>query len=248
MKYKRTEYEYKNLGVSSCEIVLDKNDTIEEFQKLDSNISEEYRVLKISTNIPHLLFGLAKLGYIYVETQIILSLKKVDFCPIAVINPSYKKIQWEEFYNPENVEQLAFIKDGNTFLTDRIAIDPAFGRKIAGQRYFNWFQDICRKGGSIVLAKVDEHIIGCTSVEINDEKVCYLALGGMMASPFEEAYYACIDAMERYAFDKLGARRLELAVSSNNLPILRLDEKKGYHVKGMCYVYIKHTEGISKSR
>ncbi len=244
MRYKKTDWEFKNLGTSSCEITMERNDTIEKLMEMEKGILEEYRVLKMPTNMPDILFYIQSLGYVFIETQISLSLKKEDFSPISIKNACYEKIQWKEINSREDLEQLAFIKKGDTFVTDRIAIDPYFGRKKAGLRYFNWMQDICARGGSIVLTKVDGRIIGCSTMEMFPRGVCYLSLGGMMASADDEAYYACMDGVERYALEKLGVKRLETAVSSNNLPIIRVLEKKGYRVKGMNYVYVKHDKKI----
>ena len=240
MLYKQTTWEYKNLGTGSCEIVLDKRDSFDDFARLESSITEDYRVLKLPTCMPEFLYMLPSLGYVFEENQILLTMAKNEFHTISIKNEHYKRIQFEEISTPDKLEELRFLRDGETFLTDRIALDPKFGPKIAGIRYFNWMNDICKTGGSVVLAKIDGRIIACSTVEMRKNGVCHLALGGMMATPEDEAYYACMDIAERYAFDTLKAKRLETAVSSNNLPVLRLHEKKGYHIKSLQYVYIKH--------
>ena len=242
MKYGPSEWEYKNFGKTSCEFRIEKGDLFEELAKADREATEEYRVVKVPTDMPEFLFRLGELGYIFVETQIGLSMKAEEFRPIAIKNSLYEKIKYVELKSLPRIEEaLSFISAGENFVTDRIALDPRFGKETAGLRYFNWIKDIYSRGGSVVLIKAGNELTAFTTLEMTKGGTCHMAIGGMIGTP-GEAYYACVDAGERYALAK-GAKRLETAVSSNNIPMLRLHEKKGFHVKGMHYVYIKHAGG-----
>ena len=75
-------WEKENLGVDAYEILLSDQDTPEavaEEEKRLAAAGAEYIVLKTPVNCSHLLFGLPKLGYTYVETVFKIEVRRSDY-------------------------------------------------------------------------------------------------------------------------------------------------------------------------
>jgi hypothetical protein len=193
---------------------------------------------------PEFLFELPRLGYIFIETQISLSLRPGDSRPI----PGYEKVltaddrlEIIQLASEEDLErELGFLRDGSLFDTDRIALDPMFGPEVAGKRYFNWVMDIFRKCRGVYVVNINGQNSSFFTLEQGKNDVFYGAIGGSFKYGQENAYTSVtIEKPNEMAFS-LGGKRLLSAVSSNNLPVLRLHLQRGCKIIGLEYVYVKH--------
>ena len=72
-------WDYSNLGVSTVEVSIDRNDifTPDIFKEL--NLNYQYVVIKVPMCLPSFNLGLSELGFSIIETQINLSKKFIDF-------------------------------------------------------------------------------------------------------------------------------------------------------------------------
>jgi len=251
VKYINTYWEERNFDMSSCEIRVELKDSFEEFAALDSGLQEQYRVAKIPVNMPDFLFGLPKLGYVFVETQMQLSMKKEEAKARMRIPGCEDYLDRVEFVRIESLEELdaaiSCIKDGEMFNTDRIALDPALGGRVSGKRYYNWIRDIFLKdGGGVYVAKMDGTNLSFSTLERKENGVVSTAMGGIFPEAQNNAYsFIALYQPAEYAFDVMNAKMVETAVSSNNSAVLKVHLQRGFRIKKLNYVYIKCAEDNS---
>ena len=75
---------------------------------------------------------------------------------------------------------LREIESGDIFETDRIALDPYFGKEMAGKRYANWSRDLLEQNGHVCVGYYKD-TPAAFGVNIDKENaVCDAVLGGML--------------------------------------------------------------------
>ena len=139
------QWDQLNLGVRSHVISIDRSlsaGNILEIQGLDS----EYIIAKVVS--VDMYDQLLELGFTYAE--------QITSCVHNLITPTLDAIQTRLLSKislkkvEESERDVVFQNiDEEMFVTDRIALDPAFGPSIARQRYVNWITDVTGKNGEL---------------------------------------------------------------------------------------------------
>ena len=141
MKITDCIWEKTNLGVSTIEITLDEGDTMPQLAATGYE-RYDYVVAKVPVGMSHSHRYLAHQGFVFVECQCRLS---KEISPELL---SYDKVaavaELLNFVPVTNQVQLDGIKRQvlqGMFSTDRISLDPQFGKETAARRYANWLQN-----------------------------------------------------------------------------------------------------------
>lgn len=241
MKIINAIWEKRNLGVDCKEIQFDTEDTVEEAREAIKQLDTEYQTIRVPSGKTELLLLAQEHGFQVIELSIHMS-KKLESVKLPQI---YKR--FESHISIEAVtdidmlnEVLNEVRGGEMFITDKIALDPFFSPKLAGQRYSFWIQDLLSNGGQLSIARYHNDIIGfCLNIK-KTEKIYDAALGGIYnrfknkGLGFVTLYGNLLTAYQQ------GCRTITTTVSSNNLPILRLHQFYGFETTGITYILIKH--------
>lgn len=236
-----TPWEKRNLGVeSSIEFYVDQNDAWEDIVGELQRHRELYQVMHIASGNTDVLWNAGKIGFLPVEMNIQLS-KRLDEVTLPRLYRRFEpNISCEAASEEEKRWLLDVIAEGSIFSTDKVARDPHFGCRCAGQRYAHWTREVLDRGAELLCMKYKGRIAAFDVLIDKGNGVADAFLGGTVPEfsagglGFLSVYFITKTAMER------GFRKITTGVSSNNAPILKLHEMFGYGVESMSYCMIKH--------
>lgn len=241
MNVKQTPWEKRNLGVeSSVEFYIEQNDAWDNISKELQLHSESYQVMHIASGNTEVLLNAGSNGFLPVEMNIQLS-RKLDEVELPKI---YKRFEPAISCSLANESEKKFILDtiaeGTIFSTDKVARDPFFGEKYAGQRYAFWTQDVIDQGADLLCMKYKDKIAAFDVCIDKTGGVAEAFLGGTIPEFRNSGLgFLAIYFITKYAKEK-GFKKIITGVSSNNAPILKLHEMFNYSVDSMSYCMIKH--------
>ena len=177
------------------------------------------------------------------ENQVGLRFNRKDSLEVL---EKYREICKGTSYRPASDEdtQMVFSEiEKEIFVTDRISLDPYFGKKIANRRYLFWMKDELSRGARLYISTHNGKSLGFILFKQNtDKKVIIDLLGGLFKR--NDSRYLGADMMSIYAnrlcFCDSGVTTYKTAVSSNNLKILQLHLMAGAKITTLKNVLIKH--------
>ena len=242
MKIINASWEERNLGVTCCEVTIEKDDSLSYVEDGLSRLSSvQYLVIKVDApNVEaHLL--LEKLGYTFIEANINMFLDVRNYRLSALEQRFNSQIHYRKLSIKKELEGFEAELDKGLFNTDRIYLDPNFTKEQAAHRYKCWIKDEMERGAELFEISYKENAIGFFTQKQLDEKTYYPFLAGLypgnqekvglgfsvLAKPIE-------DVMKR------GGRYISTYVSSNNLPMVKLHAQLGFLPNKICNVFVKH--------
>lgn len=239
MKIINATWEERNLGLKTQEIEVQLKDTVEDLSHCLVSLNSAYQVLKIPSGRIDLMLFAEKEKFNFVETQFH-SYGKLSEAACIASDKKFNKYNLLCSSNSDNEtygQVIRLVNDG-IFGTDRIALDNNFGVEIANRRYANWIGDL-QKNENTELRTVwfNKEIAGFLIGSANGKK--YKAILGGVVPKYQGFLgfyvYGTIfrDLANKYEF-------LDVAYSSNNLPIVKLYEFFKIPIKELTYIYIKH--------
>lgn len=234
-------WEKKNLGVNSVEFRFDgKENSNEITDDILSNSKYDYQICRVPVGRMDIMYLLQAHGFSFAETSIELSadLKKLELPSV------YARYIEAMDYHPASETELQLIQDSilsGVFDTDKISLDPYFGKKQAGIRFANWnMQEVEAGRASAYVVTMHDEPIGFFVDKTVSDKVDYSLLAALYDKEknsgvgFSVLYFPMLQS-------KLdGKRRITTGVSSNNPDSVRMHLELGYKIKEMNYVLIKH--------
>jgi hypothetical protein len=242
MKKINAFWEKRNLGVDCVELEANTNDSLSEFSDTVMDLMSEYQVLRIPSGRTDMLLFAQKLGFHVIEMSIELARKTKDYCLPNI----YKR--FEPYINIVEADEnsinkvLLEIKDGNMFVTDRIAMDPFFPVDKSGNRYYYWSRDILNAGAHLFLAQYKNENVGFGLNNSKGGTLYDAVLGGVFPKYANKGLgFLSIHANAKSIISQ-GGTNIVTRVSSNNAPILRLHMLFGFDIHDMDYVLIRHLE------
>lgn len=246
MKVVDAVWEKRNLGVNTLEITLEKMDEEnaepflkEEIENVIEEKKAEYVVIKFDTNLHKFLSFMTLLNFSISEIQFFSSGLLKD----AVNISNVKKFNNASFICKKDNSREMFdlimssVKNG-VFDTDRIALDRKFGIDISNNRYANWMNDLFSdEKKDLRTVFFGDEFVGFLLGK-SREKTFNALLGGVLPE-YKGLYgfYTYATCFKSLAEDY---KRLEVAYSSNNLPIVRLYQSFQFPIVKMQYVFVKH--------
>lgn len=240
MKIVDAVWEKRNLGTDVTEIQCEVGDTLEDLQQTLQISRTPYSVCKIPSTCVDLLRCAQNEGYHVVEMSIGMEGKTKEIELPVIYQRFMKDVEIVEANQEEINYVLEKIEEGNIFQTDRISLDPCYGKKIAGIRYGNWVRDLLKRNARICLAKIKGSPIAFGINMDKENGISDAFLGGILDENKGRGFgflalYANLAAAKKYKNKKIVTN-----VSSNNHAIINLHIQYGFKISGMNYVLIKH--------
>lgn len=236
-------WEIDNLGEKTCEVCIRPSDIFDEEKIKECTKSFKYVVIKVPMNCPSFNFGLTKMGFVMVETQLHLSKKYVEFkFDDRLIRHLLKGVEEKIITSNEELEMMLGHITPNMFSTDRIYIDSYFGSRISLKRYSNWIRSEFLKKTAIIKIMLYEGVeVGFCMHRENDGELIGL-LGGVYEDKQTAGYGILTSCFEFLMAKKngLSPKKLSTTISSNNIPMLQIYNYLQFKIDSMSYVYIKH--------
>lgn len=234
-------WEKVNLGKRTTEITVEESDSFSDdlLNKLIDGY--EYLVVKIPMNMPSFNIGLSNMGFICIETQMIVrkAYQDFDFDKLAALynRTSYEVVDTESSFN----SVLESITPG-MFSTDRISLDPIFGEAIACLRYKNWMTTEYRNGkSSLIRVLFGGKHIGFMLIRVENDEI-QLLLNGIY-KPFQHHGLGLLTPGTPLMYahkEMLNVSDEVTSISSNNIPVVKLYNRLGFQLDRQYYVFIKH--------
>ncbi len=244
MKCVNAVWEIRNLGVKTIELEIEKNDAPEKiFNEIEGyrlQYDAKYVVIKADTRHPKFSVLLQNAGFLLMENQI--GLKLTHESAIKALE-AYREFYDGVSYKLANESELQMIFseiERGIFKTDRIALDPEFGVKVANKRYIFWIKDAVARGANVFLSVYEGKAIGFFMGKPSGSKNSEGLLGGIFNRPesYHQGSFHLLAGHKCFLDSKLAVDRT--FVSSNNLDVLRLHLMLGRTVTNIRNVFIKH--------
>lgn len=245
MKIIHAVWERENLGVEAYEIMLDAQDTPEQLEREEARLlaeGAEYIVLKTPVNCRHLLFGLPKLGYTYVETVFHVMIKRDEYKMPATIARFDRGLSVVLRTQPQDEERVFSLIRSGVFVSDRVSIDPAFSVRLGGNRYANWLKGMLRQGGFLYEVLQGEKPIGFFVICRKDEHTVDPVLMGLYDEENDRGMGALLHKKTLDTCFTHECKRLTSTIVSNNAKVLRVYVNAGATITDTLYTYVKHID------
>ncbi len=246
MQIKETPWEIKNLGVASSAVFqFDEFDTAESLdESVLDNRDYEYQEAVVPAGNVDLLNRLLSSGFRFSELAI-----HIDMKPYGQLTEPLKRRLGAFSYHLADEEELrmilACLRQGDIFKTDKIATNPRFGPKVAGNRYANWAE------GEIREKKAFAYVVQCKNDKIGFFVLKPMGEGvvdGLLAALFDVNRYQGFGFYVGYFLIEasrieLGAKLLIGQVSANNPSVIKVNQILGYQLRDMYYIATKLLSG-----
>ena len=232
-------WEKRNLNVKAISFHIQPEDILDEIIPLILERNEEYQTAIIDPARTDILLELQNYGFKFIECSITLS----GTADNVNIPNNLRRFQNQMAYRPASTDEVEMIKEiiknEHIFTTDKIALDPLFGKSKSGTRYSFWIDDLIASGCSLFVITFNEEVIGFEVAKLTDGTVEGF-LGGMLPSKLGKMLGAAIYVPGTVYWKNQGVKKFRAVVSSNNLPIIKIHESFGRNVTSCKYVLIKH--------
>jgi hypothetical protein len=222
MKLINAYWEIRNSGLTTCEIVFEKDDSIDDYLAANVEKSFQYSIVKIPPDNLKLVHYFEDIGYKYIETQF----------NVCVATSELEKIdkKWERVLEDTVCQQLrneeeldiilSNIREG-MFDRDRVSLDEKLGKETSALRYNNWIMDLYRDANTKVyyLIKRGEKV-GFFIIREGTDKYIHSVIAGIFNNYKGQGlsvtliYYYLKLATERKA------KNVYTSFSSNNIGML----------------------------
>jgi len=243
MKLTNATWEERNSGLTTCEIIFEKGDSIDDYLAAKVEDNYRYSVVKIPSVCINLVNNLEELGYRFIETQFNISVNtteidRIDKKWLRVI----KGTGINRLENKNDLDFILFNVGTGMFCNDRITLDEGLGKDISTLRYTNWIKDLNEdENTEIFYLTKDSKRAGFFIIQKDSENILHSVIAGIF-NDFQGhglsaalIYYYLILARER------NAKSVYTSISSNNLLMLNTFTKTvPFKTCQIFYVFRKH--------
>ena len=251
MKCVNATWEVRNLGVRTIEISVEKKDMelshseiLNAIENFRLEYDAQYVVVKSDTKYSSIGIELQRAGFLLIENQIALRSARKDVIKSV---ETYKHIFDGDVScrtaNDDDLNMIYSELKKEIFSTDRIALDPYFGKKIANRRYLLWTQDELKRGATVNLFLFHGSPAGFFLYKLdNEKKILKDTLGGLFNQfkKYSGALGASLFYAGRVNFLEKDWKFHKTFVSSNNLEALNLHIMLGSKITDIKNVLVKH--------
>lgn len=239
MKVTDAVWELRNLGVSTQEVEIVDNDSIETVKNQLKELDALYQVVKVVNCRPDYYSLLMGEGFSFVEALIRVSynLKELT-CPRHIKRFS-DELTFDEMNDDEIALMMAQIR-GGVFRTDRVTLDPFFSKEQAANRYVMWMKDEIERGSHLFNYKYKGEPISYTCMKVMDKGRVFPVLGALynIGKPLPIGNVTVFKQLE--IAQSLGGKELFTYISANNTAAVRVYSQLGYLFEDIKYVFVKH--------
>lgn len=215
-------WEERNTGFKTGEIIFEQGDSFNSY--LDSDIENRFQIIvvKIPVGDLKLVHQMEDIGYRYLENQMVLSF---EVNQIDNVNPKWERLlKGSDCKLLTTREEINFLLNeikGNMFESDRISLDPFWGKGTSAKRYISWITDLYEKGTARFygISHYGEQI-GFFSMKKESGKIQSCPIAGIYNKYKSSGYIFVLTYYWLLQSKKFGTKRLITSVSSNNRNIL----------------------------
>jgi hypothetical protein len=241
MKIIEAVWEQRNLGVTCAEIEISASDTSNAVRNAVLSRHEQYLVAKVSPANTEVMFALQNMGFTYIETlfEVVYRIGKEKPMP-EICRPFADDVGYHIADKAETERILEFVASGSLFSTDRIALDPYFSRKAAGQRYAYWMQDVLFSGKAVLL--LCDYCGKSIGFTVAADKGSFLDM--ILGGAFPDTIGSGLGVVNAYCgllyTYETGKKKVVSHVSSNNFQMFKIDIQLGNQVRTLTNNFILH--------
>ena len=230
-------WEKENLGVTSKEVLVDLNDSIDVVKAGLASLNDLYIVVKV----PASQFGITALvqdmGYRFVEEMIEVEHDLHEVKRNRILQRLYDSLDYKEM-DASDLETLYSEVDKGMFSTDRISNDPHFSVELSARRYKNWIKSMLNSGAIPYVMSYKGEPAGFIILTTKDKIVYHSVLGGGYEK-FRKTGLGMVQK-EQEIVKSLGGKFVSTNVSSNNVNQCKALLANGYTVRNINHVFVKH--------
>ena len=230
-------WEKENLGVTSKEVLVDLNDSVNDVKAGLVNLNDQYIVVKV----PASLFGITALvqdmGYRFVEEMIEVEHDLHEVKRSRILQRLYDSLDYREM-TASDIETLYSEVDKGMFSTDRISNDPHFSAELSARRYKNWIKSMLNTGAIPYVMSYKGEPAGFIILTTKDRIVYHSVLGGGYEK-FRKTGLGMVQK-EPEIVRLLGWKFVSTNVSSNNVNQCRALLANGFTVRNINHIFVKH--------
>ena len=227
MKVIDSVWEKENLGVTSKEIIIDMNDSIDEVKNGLSAINDQYIVVKIPASKFEIMNLVQDMGYRFVEELISVEHDLHEVKRNRILQRLYDSLDYRKM-NDEDIEILYQEIDKGMFDSDRISNDPHFSPELSARRYRNWVASMLKNGAIPYVMSYKGEPAGFIILTTKDRLVYHSVLGGGYEK-FRKTGLGMVQK-EQEIVKLLGGKLVATNVSSNNVNQCKALLANGYTV------------------
>lgn len=237
-------WDTKNLGLDTLEISVKHTDTAAEVERLGELLEARrqgcYTVVKVPSTRPDILVPLSGLGLRFAESTFDLRLKigGDDFRVPRLFERMDKKISYGPITTPEQEQRLELEIMQGIFSTDRISLDPRFGKTVAARRYLNWLHAEKANGAGLYELRHGEVPFGFFALKALGDAKFDNFLAGLYTSHLHAGIGFAMIGKAIEAIWESGGTWYNTHVSSNNFSVFRLYQHYGFAVHSISYVWV----------
>lgn len=236
-------WELENIGKRTCEISYEEGETFDEVDFLNKTQGFEYIVVKVPMSQLSINLGLAKLGFVMMETQINISKNYQQFnFEDRLIRILYPHVEEQIVTSDSDFNRILSKITPNMFSTDRIYLDTYFNNDISRKRYTNWMKTEYQNKTSVfkkIIYKGEDVGFGMLREE---NGIIHGLLGGVYELKQSEGIgilTACSGFLTAHK-NNTPFKKVVTAISSNNIPMLQIYNYLQFKIDRMTYVFVKH--------
>ena len=230
-------WEKENLGVTSKEVLVDLDDSVDVVKTGLATLDDQYIVVKV----PASQFGIATLvqdmGYRFVEEMIEVEHDLHEVKRNRILQRLYDSLDYREM-DASDIETLYSEVDKGMFSTDRISNDPHFSAELSARRYKNWIKSMLNSGAIPYVMSYRGEPAGFIILTTKDRIVYHSVLGGGYEK-FRKTGLGMVQK-EPEIVRLLGGKFVSTNVSSNNVNQCRALLANGFAVRNINHVFVKH--------
>lgn len=241
MKIIDAYWELRNLGITTQEVEIEPEDTLEEVKHALSLLTANYQVIKTPVSNLALYALLSSSGFSFAESMITVSHSVKELSCSPLIKRISDQIIFEEMNDNETEIMHAQIKNG-MFQTDRVILDSHFTPSQAANRYILWMKDEKERGSVLYTYKYKGQPVGFVCMREIKPKVYYPVLGGVYDVEKNPSIGFAIVYRQLEMIKSLGGKQLVTNISSNNAAVVRAYSQLGYIFEDIKYVFVKHMD------
>ena len=237
MKIIDSIWEKENLGVTSKEVVVDLEDSIEDVKNILTSINEQYIVVKLPAGINGIVNLVQEQGFKYIEDMISVEHDLHEVKRDRILQRLYDSLNYREMLREDVEPMLSEIENG-MFSNDRISNDPFFSRELSARRYKNWVVNMLGNGAIPYVMLYKGEPSGFIILTTKDRIVYNSVLGGAYQK-FRKTGLGMVQK-EQEIVKSLGGKFVSTNVSSNNVNQCKALLANGYTIRNINHVFVKH--------
>ncbi len=241
MKIVDCKWELENINKKTVEITFEPDDVFDKYILSQLVSDYEYAVVKVHMNMPSFNIGLSKMGYTCIETQMNVGISMFDF-DFSKVAHLYDDTRYEVVDNDNDFREVVSNIEPGMFSTDRISIDPQFGKETGCIRYINWLTtEYENKRSQLIKVIYQNKHVGFMLIR-HDANTIDLLLNGLY-KPYQGKGLGILTPASpmMYIRKKSLPYNYELtSISSNNIPVIKLYNRLNFKLIQQTYVFVKH--------